>query len=716
MNAASCRFVIYETVSERRVPASLLRRLAARLALGMVVSLVYAGAAPAVHAHGTTGRPPIVALERTGLRDALRRPLSPMARSADVTDSSLANAIDGREETAWTGRPGESPWRPMWLFAQRAHVGLIRAHWGWSSTHGVPTDFHWEALRPIADSAKCDPSTADDENSWFSLESTEQSRPLWEDALAQPTRRSWFVDANACALRLVVHRTNAGPPVVREVEAIETADDVLADGHATDDGAYPGFDADAAIDRDDSTRWVGAPGKSSWTLRIDLPEPQALDRVRLVLGFDSTRVRRPAGGLTYAIAWAPIHYAVEVSEDGEHFAAVSREPMRANGTILPLRRRLVVLPEPRRVRALRLMMTGASGASGLPEPDAVPVVREIAAYRADDPRPILSAPWLLSVNANPSAQTRTTPGGEAANDELHARFLQTRLRAVLPSADALESIEGDDPELDAPLLARSSPPPIVVLSGSNDWEYAADTGPDATYPRRWHWDPLRDARSGGMGQLARAIQYRVAPFVGFCGGAQILALLEAYSASSEDHMRLVDRVLERTSGQPIRGFAPAVDVDRAWPTDLYARRAEVRFATDSPLFFDLAGQSRRSITRALPEWHADAIRPDAFEPGGPLERFELVAKSAFCSPHVALAGSRDGAFWDSHSEKWCSTIPEAFRSRDRTWPINGAQFHAEQRDFSSAAPGDPPESVADPRLFMAAVYEEMVDAYEKFAP
>jgi hypothetical protein len=45
----------------------------------------------------------------------------------------------------------------------------------------------------------------------------------------------------------------------------------------------------------------------------------------------------------------------------------------------------------------------------------------------------------------------------------------------------------------------------------------------------------------------------------------------------------------------------------------------------------------------------------------------------------------------------------------------GAQFHPEQRDFSSAAAEDPPESVADPRLFLAGAYEEMVDAFVRFA-
>jgi hypothetical protein len=61
-------------------------------------------------------------------------------------------------------------------------------------------------------------------------------------------------------------------------------------------------------------------------------------------------------------------------------------------------------------------------------------------------------------------------------------------------------------------------------------------------------------------------------------------------------------------------------------------------------------------------------------------------------------------------------VPEAFRSKDSGWPLIGAQFHAEQHDFASPGPDEPPESVADPRLFVAGAYEQIVDAYERLAP
>jgi hypothetical protein len=701
----------------------------------------------------------VTARARTSLLDALRTPELIDVEAADPSSDRARLAVDGSDDTVWTGRPGENQWRWTSSFAHPVHIGLVRAHFGRSATSGVPTVFRWEAVPAEPGRTSCDPPNPDDDR-WRQLPGAVERASAAADVLAQPTRRSWFVDTEACALRLVIDKTNAGPPVVRDVRAIESAEDVLRAGRASDDGTYPDLDPSGAIDGSYGGRWAGAPGKSRWTLRVDLPAAEPIDRIRLVLGFDSTSTPRGArgqhgehseSGRAYAVSWAPLHYAVEVSEDGQRFVAVATEPMREDGTAIPLRRRLVTLAEPRTVRAIRLVMVGATGESGLPEADAVPVVREIAAYRADDKRPILSTPWILSINANPAAQSHRTPGGEVTNDAYHAKFLQARMTQLLPAlADddryaralgvrgepldappheeaggVLESIEGDDPQLDAAFLAESSPPPIAILSGSNDWDYDAKSGPDAAHPKRWHWDPLRDARDGGMGQLAAAVQNRVAPFLGFCGGAQILALLEARRSegsregSPERDARLIDRILSRTTGEPIRGFATPLDVERAWPTDPHPLHAKIEFLPSDPLFADVAGPLGRSVTQALPESHADAIRPDAFGPSGPLARFEVVAKSAFCSagvPATSATRLRDDAFPNPSGTGYCSIVPEAFRSRDPAWPVIGAQFHAEQRDFTNAAPGDPPESTADPRLFLAAAYETMIDAYVRLAP
>lgn len=657
--------------------------------------------------------------------DALRAPdLLLTVRAEDPARDDARNAIDGNLETAWTGRAGLAQWRWTSLFAHPVHLGLIRAHFGSSPSSGIPTIFRWETLNRGADGRSCGPQAAEDD--WSPLVE-EGGSPASLSDRPRPTRHSWFVDSDACGLRLIIDRTNAGLPVLREVEAIQSAEDVLRGAHASDDGGYPGFPPSAAIDGHYASRWAGAPGKSRWTLRVDLPEPEAIDRVRLVLGFDATSVARPGSGRNYAIAWGPSHYWLEVSEDGEHFASIATEPIRSDGVVLPVRRRMVTLGPARRIRALRLVMSGATGDSGLPERSAVPVVREIAAYRADDKRPVLAEPWILSINANPSGQSHFTPGGEVCNDAYHAKFLQARFASIVPAmqfddryarslgmrgepldapprdeaGEVLESIEGDDPRLDARWLSESSPPPIAVLSGSNDWDYARETGPDVAQPKRWHWDPLRDARLGGIGQLTGAVRDRVGPFLGFCGGAQLLALLESRPQErglSGDDLRVTDRVLHRNDGRAIRGFALPGDVVRAWPTDPHALRAKVHFAQDDPLFADLAGPTRRSATLAFPELHADAIRPDAFAPGGVLERFEVVASSTFCGP------------------QGCTEVPEVFRSRGGGWPIIGVQFHPEQRDFPAPAPGDPPESVADPFLFLAAAYESLVDAYLNLGP
>jgi hypothetical protein len=692
--------------------------------------LTFAGTIPA-GSHDAAARPLLMARERAGARNILLTRVLPPLPPPDNARDDPHSAFDGREDTAWTGRPGETQWRLTLRLARPAHLGLLRAHWGQSSTTGVPTIFRWDVLGPGSDETTCSDS-AESEESWTPLRGTEQAPLLWNGITARPTRRSWFVNEPACGLRLVVDRTNSGLPVVREVQAIESAVNVLEGGRASDDGAYPGFRAESAIDGTYGTRWVGAPGKSNWTLRVDLRKRQTINRVRIVLGFDSTGIPRLPAGRSYGMAWAPIHYVLEASEDGRHFVPIAFEPVRPDGTALPLRRRLVTLSRPQPLTALRLRITGASASGGVAQAAGVPVVRELAAFRADDTRPILAAPWILSVNANPSGQSHQMPGGEVANDAYRAKFLQTRLGVLLPAlrrddpfisssdnaGESLESIEGDDPQLDAQLLGWSSPPPIVVLSGSNDWDYAGHTGPVPAHPGHWRWDPLRDASEAGMGQLAEAIQGRVAPFLGFCGGAQLLALLEARhpgSSSVEDDLTTIDRVLRRASGYPIRGLAPSIDVERAWPGDPSSLRASVDFRADDELFVDVAGPARRATTRALPEWHTDAIRPDAFRRGGPLERFDLLATSNFCAPEVpghpngGVIGERSGA-------TRCATVPQAFRSRDLTWPIIGAQFHAEQRDFSEAAAGDPPESIADPRLFLSAAYEEFVDAYERFAP
>lgn len=684
--------------------------------------------------HGEPVEDLATAPARTDFVDAARSAATVTASGSSDADAHLA--VDGHDETAWVGREGASEWTWSMVFDVPVHLGAIRAHFGESPSRGVPTTFLWAIRHPS--SGACS-ELAD---SWAPLDDAGQDLSPTQSLAAQPTRRTWFVDTEACGLRLLVQRTNGGPPVMRELRAIESASNVLRGAAASDDGSFPGFDAFGAIDGTYSRRWAGAPGKETWTLRLDLPEIVSIDRVRLVLGFDATTTARAVRGRQYAIAWGPVRYALEASEDGERFSTVATEPRRVDGAIMPLRRRLVTLDRERRVRALRLIIRGATDGHGLESADAVPVVREISAYRSDDTRPVMSPPWILSVNANPTGQLRTELNGEVANDAFYAKFLQRRLGFLVPamrrddrfarsldeqgtwhdappgeSAGAvLEAIEGDDPQLDARFLAESSPPPIAVLSGSNDWDYAETTGPDPEHPKRWFWNPLLDARDGGMGNLGEAVRHRLAPFLGFCGGAQILGLLEASpdGVSAREDPHLIDLVLRRAAGSPIRGFAPLVDVERSWPDDPRPSHTKIEFAPDDTLFADVWSVHRRPATLELPESHADALRPDAFLWRAPLHRYEVVARSSFCGKDVTPGGPEDRAFANPDGPGKCVLVPEAFRSRDPAWPIIGTQFHVEQRDFANAGAGDPPESVSDPRLFLAAAFEVLADAYLKY--
>ncbi len=675
-----------------------------------------------------------------------------------------ALALDGRVETAFRGveDPAGKPWELRVALRTPKHLSLLRAQFGDSVTSGVPTKLHWDAIAPDATTKTC-PEPHDGRDELY------RPIPLAEDQLwkaPQPTRRSWFVDVDACALRLVIEETNSGPPVVRELQAIEGASNVLAGAQAKSDGDHPGGEAYGvalggqatdAIDGSYERAWVGTPGKGAWSLTFALPTtaantPIAIDRVRVVLGLDATSVPRDGGdegkaksgrntvGRDYAVIAMPVRHRLEGSEDGVHFSLLS------TGTSLPIRRRLITFPA-RKLRAIRLVMEGATGPLGTVESAAFPVVREVQAFAADDARPLLFAPFILAVNANPAGETHDQRGGELANDVYWAKFLQIRYASYLPqlrrddrasrllgptgallddvprtdaAGAALEIIEADDRNLRRELLEGSSPPPIVILSGANSWDFARLSGPDAKDRARWRWDPLRPADKGGVGGLADAVHARVAPFIGYCGGAQILALLEARGHAVEigkrtwftgwDDVALIDAILRRTTGRPIRGFAPDWAVLRSWPGD-GRPRAEVVFDPDDPLFHDVSGVGRRRSTHAFPEWHSDVVRPSAFLPGAPLSAFALVATSVFCAKEVVDAGPHDTSFPDPAGSGRCITVAEVFRSKGPGYPIVGSQFHAEQYDFPAAASGDPPESTADARLFVAAELEGIVDAY-----
>lgn len=653
--------------------------------------------------------------------------------------SSAAAAVDGRDDSAWTGAADGKRWQWRVDFRSPRHLSLLRARFGRDTTSGIPTLLHWEASAPDADGTCAE--TIDDARFTPIPDAFDDA---WGGTI-RPTSRSWFVDVDACALELSIEATNGGPPIVREISAIEGARDVLRGALVEADS--PGSDLATIVDGTYDHGWSGAANDEHlWTITVHLPTAEPIDRVHLVLAEDATSAPRANGiGRKYGMAGGPVRYRVEGSADGSTFSLLANEPHDVDGSIVPVRRRLITFA-PRMLQTIRLVIDGATDDAGRPSARAFPMVREISAYRADDRRPLLFAPWILSVNANPSGESHLAgPNGELANDVFWTKFLQIRFSPWIPalrrddryaralggdgklldatrtdaSGAALEAIEGDDATLDLALLENSTPRPIVVLSGSNQWDYARKTGPERKNASKWRWDPLVDAKRGGMGQLASAVAARVAPFVGFCGGGQILALLEARSklpASIDDaqNAALIDRILRRTTGGRIHGILPVDAIIHAWPGDGRPRTA-VAFDPREPLFADVAGPTHRRVTHEFPESHADVVRPDAFLEGAPLASFRVVAKSVFCGAKVIDGGPLDKAFPDPNGPGRCLSVPEVWRSTGPGFPVVGTQFHAEQYDFPAASTDDPPESTADARLLLAAEYEEIVDAYVKYA-
>lgn len=145
----------------------------------------------------------VVAHERAVVLDALQTSNLLAVRAADPTGEEARYAVDDRDDTAWQGRAGETQWKWAASFERPVHLGLLRARLGRTPTSGVPTDFHWEA-RFVGDDWRCDALSAASDDGWAPIGSTDQRTIDSDEFLAQPTRRSWFVDVMTCGLRLVV--------------------------------------------------------------------------------------------------------------------------------------------------------------------------------------------------------------------------------------------------------------------------------------------------------------------------------------------------------------------------------------------------------------------------------------------------------------------------------------------------------------------------------
>ena len=608
-----------------------------------------------------------VVRERTTVLDALHAPDLLAVRAADPTGEQARLAVDGRDDTVWTGRAGETQWRWAAAFAQPVHLGLLRARFGSSATSGVPTVFRWEVrapreARPRPDVQRCSRRTTRRRHG-SPLEGAD-SVGAAGDLAAQPSRRSWFVDADACALRLVVDRTNAGPPVLREVQAIESAATSCASGDASDDGAYPGMSAGGAIDGTYARRWAGAPGKSRWTLRVDLARAAAhrprAPRARLRRDERAARRRRPQ--LRHRLGAGALHARGERGRA----SASSRSPASRcapTGRSCRCAGASSRCSSPARVRALRLVMTGATGASGLPEPGAVPVVREIAAYRADDTRPILATPWILSVNANPSAESRDTPGRRGDQRRVPREVPAGALRPTPAGAAARRSLRplaraprraarraaerrggrGARVDRGRRSAARRAVPRAEQPAAHRRAERLERLGLRA--PRRGRTRRTRSAGTGircatrasaAWASSRPAVRHRVAPFLGLLRRRADLGAARGASAPTrlargrpaphrsgaaaherppDPRLRAADRRRARVAHRP----APAAREDPVRPERPAVRR---------PLRARCAARRRRRCPSRTPT----PSGPTRSCPAGRWSASRCVATSAFCAP------------------------------------------------------------------------------------
>jgi hypothetical protein len=669
-------------------------------------------------------------------------------------DGSPVLAIDGDPHTAWRGSSSASLW--VWNLPMRrvVHLSLVRAYFGDAANRGVPSVYRWEYRPPVA--GQCS------EGSWQlaphgAVDDRDPNFFVNGPNDVHIRRQALFTDVDACALRLVVVRSEGGPPVVREVQILEGAPsvargpgvEVFAANHLP---AIPQSSPEAVLDGQYETLWAGQPGLESWTLAIRLPEPRTIDRISLSMGLDAVTVARAKGpGRDFSGAYLPTHYVLESSpdEDEGHMSTVEEaDPPALNEEPLPTRRRLIHLAHPRRIQILRITITDATGPAG--ERDATtraPILRDIGMFEATDPRPVVTEPLFLSVDANPSGLTQRLRWGEAGADGEFARAVAHRMRRTLVGFDVdtgwpadgsrkrdngrgrfLEAIEGDDPVLAKPLLQSMSPPPVLLLSGSLSFEFDDHTAPPSDTTMIWSWNVMAsaDEPDRGMGQLIPAYRERIAPFIGFCGGAHILGLFEAERVLAErargggdgteappNARSVIDAVITRNTNQEIRPLKLGRPYyERAWWTDserMDRIRPVVTFDPSDPLFAALPGDERRQ-SRELPLSHVDMLREPAFE--SLLSRFRVSAFSDYCSPLVDPAGPEEVRPDPAQPEARCVRVPQAFRSTEpRRFPVIGFQFHPEQRDLTRLVNGSPPDARGDAMNIFADAIDLVLDSY-----
>ncbi|MBI5532827.1 MAG: hypothetical protein HY898_08945 [Deltaproteobacteria bacterium] len=660
------------------------------------------------------------------------------AASSHEGENLPALALDGNPATAWRGVPSDGKWEWVLPFRKSVHIGLIRAWFGDSAVRGVPASYRWEFQGTAG--AACDRDAPWQLVPGGIVDDRHPNEFVHGSRTIHAQKQVFFADTDVCALRLAVDSVDGNlAPVLRELEVYASARS-LARGPGVKvealavNPALARSSAEGVIDGRYETFWAGDKGAGKWSLQVTLPEARVVDRVRLLLGYDAVTVeRKTMTGRKFSGSHLPLRYRIEVSEGQEPLVwehLEEADPPMMQAEPLAVRRRLVRLRHPKPVRLLRMQITEATGFWGESDPaQAAPVVREIALYQATDPRPAIHEPLFLSVNANPSALTRRTKHGEAYVDGAFARDAYHRLRRIVVGWDAdtrwpadasrprddgtgrfLEAIEGDDPTLDRALLVENSPPPLVMLSGGLTWEPGAVTALAAN--NSWIWNVAAPASSPdrGMGQLGDEVRERAAPFFGFCGGAQILGILQAADSTPD----VYDSLLMRNTNEPVRGIATDKKLlERAWWFDkpeLDEQRPLIEFDPTDDLFGTLVRERARAVSRAFPSSHYDMLRLSAFSKQ--LSDWRLSAWSDWCRPWVKQPGIEPTAADEQHVGARCVRIPQAFHSRARDrYPVVGFQFHPEQRDFPRLAPGSSDEERGDALNVFANAVDRAIEAW-----
>lgn len=672
--------------------------------------------------------------------------------SSEMPNEPAWLAVDGDPNTAWRAPAGTGPWTWTMPFAVPVHLGLIRMFAGDTAADGVPAAYRWEVLPSQGRGCSETPSDA-----WVTLPGgaiDDRDPNEWaygpKDVHAQ--KQVFFTDADACALRLTIVATDGGKgPMVREVSLYQSARSLTHEAgvevSATSTSGRAGSSLGGMIDGAYEKFWEGEPGKGMWTVEVSLPAARKADRLWLELGENATLIPySDRAGEAYSVAGMPLQYAVQTrtAPDAPWKDLPEASPPAEQGRPLPVRRRLVHFA-PREVQAMRIAIDGATNSSGaVSDLHSAPVIRDLALYEASDARPAITEPLFLSVNTNPAALVHGMKRKRRTVDGSFARDFSHRLRRIVSGferdsawpADAHrqrdahagrvnEIIEADDPQLNKALLSAMAPPPVVLLSGGGGWDFAPWTSPEGTPAGRFHWDTLSDATdpNRGIGQLTDAVRDRVAPFLGFCGGEQNLALLVArgvvnatacHDGVCPSNQSLYDAVLARNNNQAIRGDQgnPAWD-ERAFWTDKAAkdsRRPRVQFDPTDPLFQSLAGVQGRRSTRELPSLHGDMVRWSAFS--SLLSGLKIAAWTDYCHTWVRGDGPEPTTLDPTAPRKRCVRIPHAFRTTDdRRFPLIGLQFHADGKDLQRLMPEDPSDARGDALNVFANAVDLAVESY-----